>query len=346
MTKILATGIAVPPYKVTRSLTEEYAKVHFGSHIREFERYLPVFANTGIDTRYFCVQPEWFMSSKSLSEKNQTYIDQATRLGQRAAESCLSSAGLSADQIDNIIFVSTTGMATPTIDARLINTLGFRSDIRRTPLWGFGCVGGAAGLIAAHDYILAHPASKVLLVAVELCGLTFLFDDYTVSNLVATGLFADGAAAVVLSDEGEGPEIKASHMRTWLDSLDVMGWNFLDEGLQVVFSKSIPGIVKKYVYDDIVGFLKDNDILLQDVHSYLIHPGGPKVLDSYKQVLNLNRDNLRYSEYVIRNYGNMSSVTVLYILDLFLRSENANGEMGLLTALGPGFTAGSILFRY
>lgn len=345
MTKIVATEIAVPPHKVPRSVAEDYAREHFGLHIPELEKYLPIFLNTGIDTRYFCVPPEWFLSSKSLSEKNRTYIEWATRLGHQAATACLNSAGVDPGKIDNIIFVSTTGMATPTIDARLINTLKLRQDIRRTPVWGLGCVGGAAGLIMAHDYLKAFPDASVLLVAVELCSLTFLFNDYTVSNLVATSLFADGAVAVLLTGEGDGPEIFASHSQTWPDSLDVMGWNFLDEGLQVVFSKSIPGIVRKYIYGDISGFLAEYELSLHDIDNYLIHPGGAKVLEAYQKALGLNPEHLDYSEYIIKNYGNMSSVTVLYILDRFIKTNNHIGKYGLLTALGPGFTSESLLFR-
>jgi alkylresorcinol/alkylpyrone synthase len=345
MTKIAATGVALPPYRVPRSLAEEYARVHFGPHLNDLEKYLPVFLNTGIETRYFCVPPEWFFSAKSFSEKNQTYIEQATELSNQAAATCLKAAGISAEEIDNIIFVSTTGMATPTIDARLINTLKFRPDIQRTPVWGLGCVGGAAGLIMADNYIKAYPDARVLLVAVELCSLTFLFDDYSISNLVATSLFADGAAAVLLSGDGNGPEIISSHSQTWPDSLDVMGWNFLDDGLQVVFSKSIPAVVKKFAREDISKFLSKNGITLEELKYYLIHPGGTKVLDAYRKALDLKREDLTYSDYIIKNYGNMSSVTVLYILDRFLKSEKEQGKYGLLTALGPGFTAQSLLLK-
>ena len=345
MARIIATGIAVPPHNVPRSIAENYAREHFGGRIRDLEKYLPIFMNTGIEQRNFCVPPEWFSSSKSLSEKNRTYIEWATKLGHEAAATCLNSAGLYSHEIDHIIFVSTTGMATPTIDARLINTLKLRQDIRRTPVWGLGCVGGAAGLVMADDYLRAFPESRVLLVAVELCSLTFLFDDYTVSNLVATSLFADGAVAVLLESEGDGPEIFATHSQTWPDSLDVMGWNFLDDGLQVVFSKSIPGIVRKNIREDITGFLLHQGLSLGDIDSYLIHPGGSKVLEAYQEALNLHPEQLEHSYQIIKNHGNMSSVTVLYILDEFLKTNGNKGKYGLLTALGPGFTSESLLFR-
>jgi alkylresorcinol/alkylpyrone synthase len=346
MSKIIAAALAVPPHKVPRAIAEDYARTHFGSRIRDLEKYLPVFANTGIESRNFCVPPEWFGSPKSFSEKNKTYVEWATRLGHQAAEKCLQDAGIPPEQIDNIIFVSTTGMATPTIDARLINLLKLRQDIRRTPVWGLGCVGGAAGLIMADDYIKAHPNAKVLLVAIELCSLTFLFDDFTISNLIATSLFADGAVAVLLSGESDGPEILHTHSRTWPDSLDVMGWNFLDSGLQVVFSKSIPAIVKNHTRADITDFLDEHKLSLDDISYYLIHPGGAKVLEAYQGALELNESSLVYSRNVLREYGNMSSVTVLYILDHFLKTSRPKGKHGLLTALGPGFTSESLVFRY
>jgi alkylresorcinol/alkylpyrone synthase len=346
MTKIIATALAAPPHKVTRDVAEEYARTHFGTHIRDLEKYLPVFANTGIDSRHFCVPPEWFTSPKSFSEKNRTYVEWATRLGHQAGEACLAEAAISPTEIDNIIFVSTTGMATPTIDARLINSLKLRQDIRRTPVWGLGCVGGAAGLIMADDYIKAHPRAKVLLIAVELSSLTFLFDDFTISNLVATSLFADGAVAVLLAGEGDGPSILHTHSRTWPDSLEVMGWNFLDSGLQVVFSKSIPSIVKNHTRDDITGFLGEHKLKLGDISYYLIHPGGAKVLEAYQEALELDRSALDYSQQILREYGNMSSVTVLYILDRFMKLRKPSDKFGLLTALGPGFTSESLVFRY
>ena len=345
MARIIATGVAIPPHRVTRSVAENYAREHFGGHIKELDKYLPIFLNAGIEQRNFCVPPEWFTSPKSFSEKNITYIEWATKLGHEAAESCLRSIGMHSHEIDNIIFVSTTGMATPTIDARLINTLKLRQDIRRTPVWGLGCVGGAAGLVMAYDYLKAFPESKVMLIAVELCSLTFLFDDYTISNLVATSLFADGAVAVLLANDGEGPEIFATHSQTWPDSLDVMGWNFLDDGLQVVFSKSIPGIVRKNIHEDITGFLARHGLSLDDIDNYLIHPGGAKVLEAYQEALSLLPEHLEHSYQIIKNHGNMSSVTVLYILDRFLKANDNAGKYGLLTALGPGFTSESLLFK-
>ena len=307
---------------------------------------LAVFDNSGIDSRYFCVPPEWFSSEKSFSEKNQTYIDWACKLGSQASVECLNRAGISANDIDHIIYVSTTGLATPSIDARLINILNLRQDITRTPIWGLGCLGGAAGLSRATDYVKAFPDSNVLLVVVELCGLTFLFNDFSKSNFIATALFADGAAAVLLSGSGAGPEIVDTQSQIWPDSLDIMGWNFMDEGLQVIFSKSIPDIVNKFTYDQMTAFLSKHGLGLADMEYFLIHPGGSKVIESYRQALHLDSNELTLAEGILREYGNMSAVTVLYILDRYLReSYRKDSNYGLLTALGPGFSSETLLLK-
>lgn len=346
MARIISTGTALPPHKVPQSVAKEFARAHFAPHVNEIEKYLPVYDHSGIDHRYFCMPPQWYLSPTGFAEKNRLYIEWATKLGHEAAERCLQNAGVALRaEIDHIIFVSTTGMATPSIDARLINLLGLPAGIRRTPIWGLGCVGGAAGLIAAHDYIKAYPEAKVLLVAVELCGLTFLFDDLSVSNLVATALFGDGAAAVLLAGDGEGLETIAGHSRTWPDSLDVMGWNFLENGLQVVFSKSIPAIVKRHARENITEFLAGHDLGLGALEYYLIHPGGPRVIEAYQRALGLPPDKTRLIEQVLRDHGNMSSVTVLFILDEFMRNGYERGKLALLTALGPGFTSQSLLLR-
>jgi alkylresorcinol/alkylpyrone synthase len=345
MAKIIASAIALPPHKVPQSMAREFAASYFGKSIPEAEKLLTVFDNAHIESRNFCVPPEWFLSPKTFSEKNATYVEWATKLGFQAASNCLAQANLSPTEIDHIIFVSTTGLATPSIDARLINLLGLRNDVSRMPIWGLGCVGGACGLGYAHDYIKAYPNARVLLVAVELCGLTFHFGDFSTSNFVAVALFGDGAAAVIISGEGEGPEIIAHKSTIWPDSLDVMGWNIVDEGLQVVFAKSIPRIVTKYARDNLGGFLVQNNLTLNDIEYFLFHPGGAKVIEAYRRVLGLEECDLSLSADILREYGNMSSVTVLYILDRLLRSGFAPNKYGLLTALGPGFSSESLLLR-
>jgi alkylresorcinol/alkylpyrone synthase len=346
MAKIISTAKAIPPYKVDREIAKEYTYHHFKSKFSDIDRLVQVFESSRIDSRYFCVPKEWFFTPKCFQEKNDTYIEWATRLSAQASQKCLDSASLTPQDVDYIIFVSTTGLSTPSIDARLINILHMRSDIKRTPIWGLGCVGGAAGLSMAFNHIKAFPDSKVLLVAVELCGLTFNFNDLSKSNLVATAIFADGAAAVLLGSEGDGPEIQATQSTIWPDSLDVMGWNFHNEGMQVVFARAIPAIVHKYARENISSFLGKHDSSIDKLDYFLIHPGGARVVDAYKESLGLNEDKLKIAENVLRENGNMSSVTILYILDEFLKTDYKKPRaLGLMTALGPGFSSESLLFK-
>ncbi|PJA27841.1 MAG: type III polyketide synthase [candidate division Zixibacteria bacterium CG_4_9_14_3_um_filter_46_8] len=346
MTRIISTAVASPLHKVSQKRAQEFASLHFAGKNNKLDKLLAVFDNAGIESRYFCVPEEWFMSEKSFSDKNRIYIEWATRLGAEAASECLQRAAVAADEVDHIIFISTTGLATPSIDARLINILKMRDDIRRTPVWGLGCMGGVAGLAYARNYIKAFPDSKVLVVAVELCGLTFLFKDRSISNIVATALFGDGAAAVLLSNYGNGPEILDVQSKIWPNSLDVMGWNFMDEGLQVVFSKSIPSIVDRYANESLSGFVSRHSLSLGDIKNYLIHPGGTKVVEAYRNALGLNGTKMQLAEAILREFGNMSSVTVLYILDRFLKTAySPNGDYGIMTALGPGFSSESLLLR-
>jgi alkylresorcinol/alkylpyrone synthase len=276
-------------------------------------------------------------------------LESSTDLSVEATQKLLESTGTEPDEIDYIIYVNTTGLATPSIDARLINKLKLRSDIRRTPIWGLGCAGGAAGLSHAHHHLLGHPKQKVLLVACELCGLTFMRDDYSKSNLVATALFGEGAAAVLVAGdetESDGIEIAATNSRFFPDSLDVMGWNILDEGLQVVFARRIPQIIEKHACADLTSFLHQNNLDWSDIQQFIFHPGGMKVIDAYRKALNLSNGSLSLSAEVLRKYGNMSSVTVLFVLKEYLsQGKDGNDGFGLMTALGPGFSSESLLLK-
>jgi alkylresorcinol/alkylpyrone synthase len=281
--------------------------------------------------------------------RNEAYIDSATDLSASVCNDLFKATGVRPADIDYIIYVNTTGLATPSIDARLINLLGLDNNIRRIPVWGLGCVGGVAGLSHAHHYLLGHPGHRVLLVASEFCSLTFLPDDFSMSNLVASALFGDGAAAVLITGDdidADGPEIIDTRSTFYPDSLDVMGWNVVSEGLQVVFAKRIPDIVRANVRSDLANFLSDHDLALEDIDSYLIHPGGAKVLQAYQAALGMNSDSLKLPWEILRNYGNMSSVTVLFVLSEYLQTTApGTGKLGLISALGPGFCSESVLVR-
>jgi len=349
MPKIVGIATAIPDFKVDQSDAKEFAENLFESHFKDIARLLPIFDNAGIKTRYFSVPPSWFGTEHSLEEKNDIYIRAATDLGAKAVANVLESARTDFKEIDYIIYINTTGLATPSIDARLINKLNLRRDIRRTPIWGLGCAGGAAGLSHAYHYLIGHPSHRALVVAVELCGLTFIHDDFSRSNLVACALFADGAAAALICGDdvdSTGLEILATQSTFYPDSLKVMGWNIVSKGMQVVFDKRIPDIVAANSADELNSFLSSHSLTQTDISQYLFHPGGIKVVEAYEQALNIGGDSFEFSREILRDYGNMSSVTVLYVISRYLEEYGSNQSgYGVISALGPGFCSESLLVR-
>ncbi len=349
MPKIAATATAVPEFKVDQTNACDFARHHFKGRFRDLNRLLPIFTNSGIKTRYFSRPVDWMIQPHSLEERNKTYIQCATDLSARAALNLIEQNELAAGDFDYIIYVNTTGIATPSIDARLINILELRRDIHRTPVWGLGCAGGAAGLSHAYRYLLGHPEGKVLLIATELCGLTFLADDYSKSNLVATALFSEGSAAVLMVGDkvnSNGLEIVGTKSTFYPDSLDVMGWNIVSKGLQVIFAQRIPDIVKEHAAKDVNEFLITHDLTLKDISAFLFHPGGTKVLKAYESALKFSNNELALSREILNDYGNISSATVLFVLNQYMNNnKNDNGGYGLIAALGPGFCSESILIK-
>ncbi len=355
MPRIASVATAVPPHRITQADAAAFAALHFRSHRKDIDRLMPVFEHAGIETRYTCVPPAWFAAPKTFGEKNDLYIEWCTRLGETVARDCMARAGLTPDAISHIIFVSTTGLATPSIDSRLMNVLSLGPHVVRTPLWGLGCAGGAAGLSHAYRAACVRPDACVLLVAVELCSLTFHFGDFSKSNVVATALFADGAAGVLVAGdalefENHGrscPVILGTQSTTWPDSLDVMGWNFDSVGMQVVFSRSIPGIVKAKVRTNIDEFLSAHDLTFDHIQHMVTHPGGMKVIEAYEEALGLPAERMTHARTVLRDYGNMSSPTVLFVLNRLLASDGRRtGNHAIVTALGPGFSAENILLQF
>jgi alkylresorcinol/alkylpyrone synthase len=349
MPKIVGIKTAVPSHCIDQTTVESFVRTHFGRKFGDIERLLPIFTNSGIATRYFSQSLEWFSTPHDLADKNQAYIVAATQLGEQAAGALFDQLRIRPDQIDYIIYVNTTGLATPSIDARLINRLGLRSTVRRTPIWGLGCAGGVAGLSHAYHHALGHPKERVLLVAAELCGLTFMPDDFSKSNLVASALFGEGAAAVLVAGDevdSEGMQITATRSRLFPDSLDVMGWNVVSHGLQVLFAQRIPDIVAAHAAEDFTAFLNEHQLCLADISAYILHPGGRKVIEAYQQALGLEDGQLSTASDTLRDYGNMSSVTVLFVLERHLQRHGFGGNhTGIISALGPGFCSESILVQ-
>ena len=346
MPTILGTGIAQPTYTFHQSDLKPFIKDMFSDVFSDLDRLLQLFEHTHIQTRHFCVPMEWFRTSASFKEKNSLYVQHAFELSIKAIQQCLEKTGVDFGEINHLFFASTTGISTPSIDARIINALNPDSHMKRTPIWGLGCAGGAAGISRAFDYVKAYPNELALLVSVELCGLTFQRNDLTKSNLVATSLFADGAACVLLAGDGVKKQgrirVKETMSTLWKDSLDVMGWDFSGSGFHVVFSRDIPSIVKRDVAANVHEFLERQQVTAID--HYILHPGGQKVLDAYESSLSIPEDKIEIPKAILRDYGNMSSCTVLYVLDRFLQENRIKpGETGLISALGPGFSSELLL---
>ena len=344
--RILSVATALPPYRIGQNEVKEFARGMFSGAYGDFERLLKVFDNTNIDERYFCVPPAWFEKDHGFTEKNALYVEHALDLSEKAARRALDRAGAKPEDVGGIFFVSTTGLSTPSLDSKLIYRLGLSEHTRRLPIWGLGCAAGVAGLARSADHARLYAGELSLLVGVELCGLTFQRGDLSKANLVATSLFADGAAAALIGSGAEGPELIGSHSTIWPGSEDVMGWDLVETGFKVKISRSIPTLVRRRMSEDLLRACASAGISQEDIEHYLFHPGGTRVLDALEEVLGLEPGALVLPREVLRECGNMSSVTVMFVLERFLHNhEFATGEYGVLSALGPGFSAEHVFFR-
>lgn len=310
----------------------------FDREASEIERMLPVYSNAGIETRYSCVPLDWYLEPHGWTERTRLYVENAVELLAQASADCLARVGRGAEEIDAIVTVSTTGLATPSLDALLIERLALRRDTRRLPVFGLGCAGGVIGLSHAAAMTGAAPGRLVLLLVVELCALTFRQGDHAKSNIIASALFGDGAAAALLSCGEDGPAFGPAGVHTWPGSLDVMGWRVEEDGLGVLFSRDIPALVRGDLRNVADGFLRQHGLALGEIDRVVCHPGGAKVLDALEDAFALPHGAMTEARGVLRDFGNMSAATVLFVLDRVLR-EPAPGRC-LLSALGPGFTAG------
>lgn len=351
--RLAAIATAVPRHAATQGEARALVARMFHGSEAGSERLLAVFDHSGIERRNLCMPLEWYTHEHTFEEQNTLYVEHALALGQQAAERALVRAGLTPRDLDHVVFVSTTGIATPSLDARLSLALRCRPECRRTPLWGLGCAGGVAGLARARDLALADRGARVLLVAVELCSLTFRLEDMDKRNLVATSLFADGAAAAVVTgaqaahaNGAASLELIGSHSTLWPDTIGMMGWTVTGRGLHVVFSRDIPSFVRERVRPSLEGFLRDHGLSLEGTLHVAAHPGGAKVLEAYAEALGRPAAAFTHAREVLREYGNMSSPTCLFVLERQLASgEIGPGEPVLVSALGPGFAAEYVLAR-
>ncbi len=356
MPLIASIGTALPPYEIKQEETRNFARKLFKDSFHDLERLLKVFESTEIDKRYFCTPKEWFEKEHSWEEKNNLFIENALCLGAEAITDCLRKVNLKPAELDAFICVTSTGISTPSIDAYLYNLLGMKSGLIRLPIWGLGCAGGVSGIARGLDLALANPESKVLVCCIEICGLTFIFNDHSKANLIATSLFADGAAAALIIGDQVNPlnvsayeripRILCSQSFTWPDTLGVMGWNVQKQGLMVIFSKDIPALIIKNMKPQVESFIHKRKLTPEDISRYITHPGGTKVLQAYEKALNLEVGALDLAKEVLKNHGNMSSCSVLYVLDKELKRKHEQDEYGLMLALGPGFSSEQVLIQW
>jgi alkylresorcinol/alkylpyrone synthase len=314
-------------------------------------------AHTGVERRHFAMPLERDMEPLPFGETNRVWLESALVLGERAVTDALAGAGIAAHDVDLFLATTITGIACPSIDARLMNRLPFRSDCKRLPLFGLGCVAGAAGIARAADHLRAFPDGVVLLLAVELCSLTFQRDDRSMAQMVASGLFGDGAAAVVLvGDERArrmgiertaGPRVLASRSVFYPDTEDVMGWDVTEKGFRVLLSAAVPEMARGRLAPDVRAFLADHGLAPAEIARWIAHPGGPKVLTAVEQALELAPDALAASWSFLKAAGNLSSASVLLILRAVLAGPRPpEGARGLLFAMGPGFCSELVLLGW
>ncbi|MEK4218488.1 type III polyketide synthase [Bacillus sp. FSL L8-0222] len=361
MAFVLSIGTSLPENDVDQEKAAEFARYMFQHSFKDIERLLTSFKNGQIESRQFMRPIEWYKEGHSFEEKNRIYIEETLRHSVSAVQKCLANEAylqepIPYEKVDAVFFVSSTGLSTPSIEARLMNELPFSPYTKRIPLWGLGCAGGASGLARAAEYCKAYPEAFVLVIAAELCSLTFQPEDKTKSNLIGTSLFGDGIAAALLCGEKADrrltrlqllPNISDSQSVLMKQSEDVMGWDFTDHGFKVIFSRDIPTLVEKWLKTNVQTFLNGHQLSFSDITVFLAHPGGKKVIDAYIKCLELSPEQLASSQTILKKHGNMSSATILYVIDHHLQNGSKNeAERGLIGALGPGFSSELLLFSW
>ena len=333
---------ALPPYELPQDLARDAACEILGDRYPAFERLVPTFESAGIDKRYSVVPLDWFRASQGWGARQKAYLSGATAMFRDAATKALADTNWKAREVDTIVTVSSTGIATPTLEAQVHKEMGFAETVTRVPVFGLGCAGGVTGLALAADLARARPGSKVLLVVVEACSISFRSDRLQKSDIIATVLFGDGAAAACISSEPSDVSLGTGVQKLWPDTLQIMGWDVDDTGLGVVFDRSIPDFVSKEFKAATDLALSTSGLNWSHIDRFVCHPGGAKVITALEATLNLPEDSLDAERETLRNFGNMSAPTVLFVLNQVLQSGKT-GQM-MACALGPGFTTSFLPF--
>lgn len=338
---LLSLATASPPNVLAQAQVEQAARDLFYDKFPQFERMAPVFTSAGVRTRQVIRPIEWYFEPRGWPERTEAYLDGATDLFVQAASAALAEAGLAGPDVDVIVTVSSTGIATPSLEARAMERMKFRPDAARVPVFGLGCAGGATGLALAAKLAAATPGAIVLFVTVELCSLAFRLDNLSKADIVATALFGDGAAAcVVRAGEGGFAQVTGIAEHTWPATLDVMGWRVEPTGLGVIFARAIPPFAKTNLRPAMASMLGGQNLEVEDIDRFICHPGGVKVIEALELSLSIPQGGLDREREVLADHGNMSAPTALFVLDRVRRSGMP--PRSVLTALGPGFTASTV----
>jgi alkylresorcinol/alkylpyrone synthase len=337
--RLLALATAVPEHVVEQERARDFARAVFGDRISGFGRLSRVFASTGIERRYIVEPYEWYERAHNWPDRTESYITGACKLFEEVVRKTLAGADLAARDIDTVITISSTGIATPGIEARMLPRLGFRPDVRRIPVFGLGCAGGVSGVALASRIAAAEPGTTVLLVAIELCSLAFRSDRATKADIVATALFGDGAAGAIVRSQAEPglATVRGGTEHLWAKTLDIMGWSTDEAGLGVVLSRSLPAFIEENYRVEFDRAMRRLALPVSQIDRMICHPGGAKVLEAIEAALGFPTNTLAVERTIMRDYGNMSSPTVLFNLERQL-AEGFQGT-AVLAALGPGFTA-------
>ncbi|MCV7377444.1 type III polyketide synthase [Mycobacterium alsense] len=341
------SGVAVkfPPNRYTQEEAVRALSGFAGPEFRRFAR------SSGVEFRNIAMPLSRYGKLSGFTEANDTYVETALDLCEQAFLAALDEAKVRPSEVDIVFSTTVTGLAVPTLEARLANRVGLRQDVKRIPLFGLGCVAGAAGVARMHDYLRAFPDQVAALLAVELCSLTIQPHDNSMANLVATSLFGDGAAAVIAKGgqraaAGAGPRVLATRSRIYPDTEGVMGWKIGSDGFRIVLSVDVATVTEKYLGDDVRWFLADHGLTPQDVSTWVCHPGGPRVIEAVENVLDLPGDALNHTRNSLRTNGNLSSVSVLDVLRANMADPPAPGSIGLMIAMGPAFCSELVLLAW
>jgi len=348
--RIVTTATAFPDYYFTQRETVDALKTYWDKGAECAPMLERLHFRTGVEGRYYCRPLDEYQYLDTWGKMNDVWIEVAEKLGERAIDCVLKTAGVGRDQIGALFFVSVTGVSSPSIDARLVNKMKLNPNLKRNPIFGLGCVAGAAGLARAADYVRAYPDQIAVLLSVELCSLTWQRGDTNPAALIAAGLFGDGAAAVLIAGANvnlTGPKIVASTQVFYPDTQDVMGWKVSEKGFQVILSPDVPKVVRENLGRDVDGFLATRGLKRADVGTWIMHTGGPKVLEATAEALGLKNGALDVSWEALKRVGNLSSGSVLVVLDEVMKNRRPPiGTKSILAAMGPGFCAEMSLLEW